>query len=71
MLELKKASRLAARVLMGAYYTDGVRLYETESIGATGCVVFRDCCTDHPRCLSIEDFRAHFWLVRPGSAEAA
>jgi hypothetical protein len=56
---------------MGAYYTDGHRLYETESIGATGCVSFRDCCTDRHRCLSIEDFRAHFWLVKPASVEAA
>lgn len=66
-----KCLSLAARVLIGAYYTDGERLYETESIGATGCVSFRDSCTDRHRCLSIEDFRAHFWLVKPASAEAA
>ena len=67
---LNDRRRLAARVLIGAYYTDGVRLYEAESIGATGCVIFRDCCTGWDRCLSIEDFRAGFWLVK-GSEEAA
>jgi hypothetical protein len=71
MLDRRKRLRLAARVLIGAYYTDGDRLYETESIGATGCVSFRDCCTGLQRCLSIDDFRAHFWLVKPASAEAA
>jgi hypothetical protein len=71
MLDLNRRLRLAARVLMGAYYTDGERLYETESIGATGCVIFRDCCTARARCRSIEDFRAQFWLAKPASAEAA
>lgn len=71
MPDRRQCLRLAARVLMGAYYTDGERLYETESIGATGCVIFRDCCTDGHRCLSIEDFRARFWLVKPASEEAA
>ena len=42
-----------------------------EAIGATGCVVFRDCCTGLDRCLSIEDFRAQFWLVRTSSQAAA
>ena len=68
---LNERRRLAARVLIGAYYTDGSRLYETEAIGATGCVVFRDCCTGLDRCLSIEDFRAKFWLVKPSAAQAA
>lgn len=68
---LDERRRLAARVLIGAYYTDGVRLYETESIGPTGCVVFRDCCTAWDRCLSIEDFREQFWLVKPSAAQAA
>lgn len=61
---LETRRSLAARVLIGAYYTDGARLYEAEGIGATGCVVFRDCCTGSDRCLSIEDFRAQLWLVR-------
>jgi hypothetical protein len=56
---------------MGAYYTDGDHLYETDSIGATGCVVFRDCVNGSARCLSIEDFRARFWLVKPSDAQAA
>jgi hypothetical protein len=69
--DLNERRRLAARVLIGAYYTDGSRLYETEAIGATGCVVFRDCCTGWDRCLSIEDFRALFWLVKSSAAQAA
>jgi hypothetical protein len=69
--DLNERRRLAARVLIGAYYTDGSRLYEIAAIGATGCVVFRDCCTGLDRCLSIEDFRARFWLVRQSSQEAA
>jgi hypothetical protein len=69
--DLNERRRLAARVLIGAYYTDGSRLYETEAIGATGCVVFRDCCTGWDRCLSIEDFRAQFWLVKSSAAQAA
>ena len=68
---LDERRRLAGRVVIGAYYTDGTRLYETEAIGATGCVVFRDCCTSWDRCLSIEDFRAHFWLVKASAAQAA
>lgn len=68
--DLDERRRLAARVLMGAYYTDGARLYETESTGATGCVIIRDCCTDFHRCLAIEDFRAQFWLVKPCRAAA-
>jgi hypothetical protein len=68
---LDERRRLAARVVIGAYYTDGVGLYETESIGATGCVVFRDCCTGWDRCLSIEDFRSQFWLVKPSEKQAA
>ena len=69
--DLNERRRLAARVLIGAYYTDGSRLYETEAIGATGCVVFRDCVTGWDRCLSIEDFRARFWLVKSSAAQAA
>lgn len=69
--DLNQRRMLAARVLIGAYYSDGSRLYETEAIGATGCVVFRDCCTGFDRCLSIEDFRARFWLVKPPAQEAA
>jgi hypothetical protein len=69
--DLNERRRLAARVLIGAYYTDGSGLYETEAIGATGCVVFRDCCAGSVRCLSIEDFRARFWLVKPSEQEAA
>jgi hypothetical protein len=69
--DLNERRRLAARVLIGAYYTDGSGLYETEAIGATGCVVFRDCCTGFDRCLSIEDFRARFWLVKSSEQEAA
>jgi len=68
---LDERRRLAARVLIGAYYTDGTHLYETDSIGATGCVVFRDCVTGWDRCLSIEDFRARFWLVKPSDEQAA
>jgi hypothetical protein len=71
LAHLDERRRLAARVVIGAYYTDGTRLYETEAIGATGCVVFRDCCTGWDRCLSIEDFRAHFWLVKASTAQAA
>jgi hypothetical protein len=69
--DLNARRRLAARVIIGAYYTDGSRLYETEAIGATGCVVFRDCCTGWDRCLSIEDFRSQFWLVKSSAAQAA
>jgi hypothetical protein len=69
--DLNERRRLAARVLIGAYYTDGSGLYETEAIGATGCVVFRDCCSGFDRCLSIDDFRARFWLVKPAEQEAA
>jgi hypothetical protein len=68
---LDERRRLAARVVIGAYYTDGTHLYETETIGATGCVVFRDCCTGWDRCLSIEDFRAQFWLVKSSEQQAA
>lgn len=71
MPDLKKCLRLASRVLIGAYYTDGERLYETQAIGATGCVVFRDCCTSHDRCLSIGDFRNQLWLVKQAASEAA
>jgi hypothetical protein len=69
--DLSERRRLAARVVIGAYYTDGAGLYEAETIGATGCVVFRDCCTGWDRCLSIEDFRAQFWLVKPPAVQAA
>jgi hypothetical protein len=68
---LDERRRLASRVLIGAYYTDGDHLYETDSIGATGCVVFRDCVNGSARCLSIEDFRARFWLVKPSDEQAA
>ena len=71
LVDLDERRRLAARVLIDAYYTDGARLYETEAIGATGCVVFRDCCTGSVRCLSIDDFRERFWLVRTRSEKAA
>ena len=63
LMQLAERRSLAARVILGAYYTDGARLYEAEAIGATGCVVIRDCVTEWDRCLSIEDFRAQFWLV--------
>lgn len=54
--------RLAQRVRLGSYYTDGRELCVAESIGATGCVVIR--YDDEVRCLDILDFRRWFWLVR-------
>lgn len=70
VVSLDRRRELATRVRIGGYYTDGDRLVAPEAIGATGCVVFRDCCTNWDRCLSIEDFRARFWLVRAGSEAA-
>jgi hypothetical protein len=40
MLDRNRGFRLAGRVLLGAYDTDGERLYETERLRATGWVIF-------------------------------
>lgn len=70
VLQLDDRRKLAQHVVVDGYYTDGRALCQVEAIGATGCVVFRDCVTGWDRCLSIDDFRAAFWLVRAARAAA-
>lgn len=72
IIDLDQRRALARRVVVRAFYTDGLDLYETESIGATGCVTLRDCReTERIRCLSIQDFRSALWLVAGEARRAA
>lgn len=52
------------RVEIGAYYTDGVFVYEVVEIDPLGMVKLRDIAFDKDRDVGIDAFRRSYWRVK-------
>jgi hypothetical protein len=52
------------RVKVGAYYTDGITLYEVVGVNPLGSVDVRDVYLGRCRTLGIDAFRRSVWLAR-------